>query len=103
MWALSSSKHICAENQQYGIACAQLLQERMLWPLPSERGAGILFRVIKRKNCSQKYCTETRTQLKLHLSFDDNASLKFQANGMEEKPFFMEDHSSVTAAHGKDF
>lgn len=94
MWALSSSKHICTENQQYGIACAQLLQERMLWPLPSKRGAGILFRVIERKNCSQKYCTETRTQMKLHLIFDGTGSLNFQASIMEEKLFFMEDHGN---------
>lgn len=92
LWALLNV--FVQKTNTNGIACTQLLQERMLWPLPSERGAGILFRVIERKNCSQKYCTETRTQMKLHLSFDGTASLKFQASGMEEKPFFMEDHSS---------
>lgn len=32
--------------------------------------------------------------MKLHLSLDGTGSLKFQASGMEEKPFFMEDHGS---------
>lgn len=41
--------------------------------------------------------------MKLHLSFDGTGSLKFQASGMEEKPFFMEDHMVVIATHGKDF